>query len=79
MRGQDSHETMQVRPFSGHTASARRSLTARRSRAADRSGERHDLVDLSVGQTAQGALRRQSSRRVHRYEGQAAWKLAVIL
>ena len=37
------------------------------------------LVDLSVGQTAQGASRRQSNRLVHRYESRAARKLAFIL
>src|ERR1700722_738828 len=47
----------------GSQASARQSLTARRSRAVDRSGERHDLVDLSVGQTAPGASRRQPTKR----------------
>jgi hypothetical protein len=36
-------------------------------------------VDRSAGQTAPGASRRQSSRRVHPCEGQAARKLAVIL
>jgi len=37
------------------------------------------LVDLSVGQTAPGASRRQSNRRVHRYESGDARKLAFIL
>jgi hypothetical protein len=36
-------------------------------------------VDRSAGQTAPGASRRQCSRRVHRCEGQAPRKLAVIL
>jgi hypothetical protein len=37
------------------------------------------LVDLSVGQTAPGASRRQSNRLVHRYESRAARKLVLIL
>jgi hypothetical protein len=36
-------------------------------------------VDRSAGQAAPGALRRQINQRVHRCEGQAARKLAVIL
>lgn len=41
MHGQDSHVTNAVRPFLGHKQTPRQSLTARRSRAADRSRERH--------------------------------------
>lgn len=47
----------------GSQASARQSLTARRSRATDRSGERHGLVDLSVGQIARDASRHQPTKR----------------
>ncbi len=36
-------------------------------------------VDRNAGQAAPGALRRQLDQRVHRYESQAARKLAVIL
>ena len=55
MRGQDSHETMKVRPFSGHMhrrgkASPRGVPGGRQVRGKTR------LVDLSVGQTALGRL-----------------------
>ncbi len=52
-----------VRPFSGHKQRRGKALTARCSRAADRSGERHRLVDRSAGQAAPGALRRQPTKR----------------
>ena len=78
MRGQDSHETMKVKPFSGHRhrrgkASSQGVPGGRQVQAKTR------LVDLSVGQTAPGASRRQSNRGVHRYESEAARKLAFIL
>jgi hypothetical protein len=78
MRGQDSHETMKVKPFSGHRhrrgkASPQGVPGGRQVRGKTR------LVDLSVGQTAPGASRRQSNRGVHRYESEAARKLAFIL
>lgn len=41
MHGQDSHVTNSVRPLLGHKQTRRQSLTARRSRPADRSRERH--------------------------------------
>jgi hypothetical protein len=78
MRGQDSHETMKVRPFSGHRhrrgkAPPRGVPGGRQVRGKTR------LVDLSVGQTTPGASRRQFNRRALRYESQAARKLALIL
>ena len=41
MRGQDSHETMKDRPFSGHRHRRGKASRQRRSRAVDRSRERH--------------------------------------
>ena len=78
MRGQDSHETMQVRPFwvtgIGEAKPNRKAFPdGRQVRGKTRP------VDQRGGQTAPGALRRQSSRQVDRCEGQTARKLAVIL
>ena len=76
--------TGQSRDHGGHAllgsqASARQSLTARRFRAVDRSGERHGRsirVRVRPHRTPCGA---SLARQVHRCEGQAARKLAVIL
>ena len=69
---------MEVRPFSGSQASARQSLTARRSRAVDRSRERHGW---SIGVRVRPHLAPHgASLPVGRsvFESQAARKLAVI-
>jgi hypothetical protein len=76
--------TGQSRDHGGHAllgsqASARQSLTARRFRAVDRSGERHGRsirVRVRPHRTPCGA---SLAGEVHRCEGQAARKLAVIL
>jgi hypothetical protein len=78
MHGQDSHVTLRVRPFSGHRHRRGEASPRGRSRATDRSGERHGLVDLSVGQIARDASRRQPIT-VHRCEGQDAQELATAL
>ena len=62
VRGQDSHVT-RGQALLGSQASARQSLTARRSRAADGSGERHGW---SIGvrvRPHRDALRRQPTKR----------------
>ena len=62
----------------GSQASARQNLTARRSRAADRSKERHGW---SIGvwvRPHRDALRRQPTKRSIGVESQAARELALI-
>ena len=78
MRGQDSHETIRSGPSRvtgiGEAKPNRKAFPGgRQVRGKTRP------VDQRAGQTAPGALRRQSSRQVDRCEGQAARKLAVIL
>ena len=70
---------MKVKPFSGHRH--RRGKASPQGVPGGRQvrGKTAGWVDLSVGQTAPGASRRQSNRGVHRYESEAARKLAFIL
>ena len=63
----------------GSLASARESLTARRFRAVDRSGERHGRSIRVRVRPQRTPCSASLAWQVHRCEGQAARKLAVIL
>ena len=72
MPGQDSNAT-ESQALLGSHASARQNLTARRSRVADRSGERHGSRSIGVRvRPLRDALRRQSTKRSIPVRTQAA-------
>src|SRR4029079_8014717 len=62
VRGQDSHVTG-GQALLGSQAPARQNLTARRSRAADRSGERHEWSIRVWVRSHRDALRYQPTKR----------------
>src|ERR1700751_1585761 len=78
MRGQDSHETMKVRPFSGHRH--RRGKASPQGVPGRSTGPGKDTAGRSeCGSGRTGRLTAPAYQSVDRYLSQAARKLAVIL